>query len=353
MLYEKYEPKSLKDFIGNKKQIAEIMSWLKSAKKPLLLTGQTGSGKTLLIKLIAKEMNYEVTENPDIDELLRASKERSIFYSGKLFVLETGQSSGMRGVSELMKVARPLILITNELYDRRLANIRRLCKVVKLEKLAVVEIANFLKNVCKNKKMKYSDDKILEIAKNCSGDIRAALIDMETYAGDSGHAQGRGVEENIFELLKKLSKADLQTSRRILSDMNIEQVFLWAEENVVNEYRNIEDIALVYELLAKADLFRARIIKRQSWTLQKYYAGLLSASFLKKKKSAFVIYKTPFFARKNHNDSLLEKIGKKLHVSKKEAGYYIGIIKQLYKRDKKIADEFGFGQEDVDSIRVL
>jgi DNA polymerase III delta prime subunit len=271
-----------------------------------------------------------------------ASKARSIFHRGKLIVLEIGQVRDMRGVTELAKSARHLIIVTNDVYDRRLSNLRRACKVVKMEKLNTNDIYRYLKAIVQKEKINFVDSSLMQIARNCNGDIRAALIDLE--AQSSGE---RVIERGIFEVLKSLSSSDLKGSREILSNTDMNQIFIWIEENIADS-GSIEDIASSYEFLAKADMFRARIIRREAWTLQKYYASMLSASFSKTKST---LYKFPTFYRKSNDDALLEKIGSKLHVSKREAASYIGIIKQLYKKDKSIASSFRFDEEDLEKLK--
>lgn len=66
---EKHCPKSLSEFVGNEKQIAEIKTWLANhaSTKPgtklgLMLIGPSGCGKTILASLVPKHLGYQVQE---------------------------------------------------------------------------------------------------------------------------------------------------------------------------------------------------------------------------------------------------------------------------------------------------
>lgn len=123
---ERYTPKSLKDFVGHDKQVAEVKTWLadfkarKSGTAPaILLSGPPGIGKTTLAHLILKQAGFRVIE-------LNASEDRSrgtivekllpalTIQTGKLFgkpaavVLDeidgmTGDNGGLGAVVSLLK----------------------------------------------------------------------------------------------------------------------------------------------------------------------------------------------------------------------------------------------------------
>lgn len=123
---ERYTPKSLKDFVGHEKQVAEVKTWLadfkarKSGTAPaILLSGPPGIGKTTLAHLILKQAGFRVIE-------LNASEDRSrgtiverllpalTIQTGRLFgkpaavVLDeidgmTGDNGGLGAVVSLLK----------------------------------------------------------------------------------------------------------------------------------------------------------------------------------------------------------------------------------------------------------
>ena len=66
-LYQKYAPKSLKEFAGNPSVVEEVRTWAllfenNKNQKPLLINGPPGIGKTALAIVLAQEMGWEMLE---------------------------------------------------------------------------------------------------------------------------------------------------------------------------------------------------------------------------------------------------------------------------------------------------
>ena len=98
MLLDKYEPKVAKQILGNQKQASEIARWLGSWKKgqALIVYGPTGSGKSLSIKIVAKQLGFEIMEShageergkSDIEEIISVSKQQGIFSRKKIILID-------------------------------------------------------------------------------------------------------------------------------------------------------------------------------------------------------------------------------------------------------------------------
>ncbi len=334
MLLEKYKPKTLEEFVGSREQIKEVIDCVKN-KKPLLLSGQTGTGKSLLIKLVAKKLGYECLEMDSISSYMAAFRERSIFHAGKILLVELDMLKDLRSVGNLLKAsAFPVALVTSNLYEKKFQGIRKSCKIVRLMKPSAGMVAAFIKDIRRKEKLNLSDSEIARIAKNCNGDIRSALIDAESGAYERDH------EWNIFETMGKLCSSSVADARSILMSSDSDNIFLWLEENT----SALEN----YELLAKADVFRARILKRQSWELKKYFTLLLSEVAVSTKCGTGLKYPRYFSAK---NQELLEKIAKKTHTSRKKAAAYVQLIKNICEKDSSIAGSLGLSTEELNTLK--
>lgn len=357
MLLEKYRSKSLSDVIGNAKQIMEIKQWLARPAGALLIYGPPGCGKSLCIELIARELGYELVESHAVDErgykelrmsIMKAAEQKSLFYKKKLILIdELELVDSVKAVAEIIHDSKyPVILIASDPYEPKLAQLRKSCRLVKFEKIRTDAIAGFLRAMCGKERIALNEGAVHQIANASNGDVRAAIIDLESC----GAAAPRDKEENIFETLKILFKTmNLSNSRYAVesSEKTPEELFLWLEENIQREYEQPDEIAAAYDCLSKADVVAARIIKRQSWTLQKYYMNFLcSVSFAKTKSySKFTPYIFPRIRYVNSFDSIAEKLSKKLHVSKKDALQYLPLIALI--RNKDMHEELGLNEEEL------
>lgn len=359
MLLETHKPKALKDVIGNARQIMEIKNFLKNWKpdNALLIHGPPGCGKSLCVELIARELGYELVESHAIDargykglgSIMKAGAQQSLFYKKKLILIdELELVDSVKGITEIIQESRwPVILIASNPYEQKLSYLRKSCTLVKFDKIRADYIANLLKSIAAKEGIKLSDGEISQISHACNGDVRSALIDLECNGAP------RDKEENVFETLKILFKTmDINNSRYALasSEKTPEELFLWLEENIPQEYEEPEEIAAAYDCLSKADIVTARIIKRQSWALQKYYGSFLCGVSLAKKQSykKFTAYMFPRIRAARGFEDIAGKISKKLHVSKKEALQYIPLIALI--RNKNLDEKLGLTADELDTL---
>ncbi|MCX6819578.1 MAG: AAA family ATPase [Candidatus Aenigmarchaeota archaeon] len=369
MLLEKYEPKNLSEMISNKKQLEEIVFWIKNwtKGKALLLHGPTGSGKSILVRLIAKQLSlelveYSLCEQPLLaikEDILKTSKQKSLFFKGKLILIdELELISSAKGIIELIKKSeQPLILIAINPYERNLAELRKNCRLVKFSKIRTDSIANFLVNVCKKEGIEYDEGAISQIARMSNGDLRAALIDMEILktkiTTEAVSSLGyREHEESIFNTLKVIFRAmDLNNINIALmnSDKTPEEIMLWLEENIPLEYNDPEEIATAYDYLSKADILASRTIKRQAFSLQKYYSLAAQGVALSKKKlpTKYVLYNAPriFYAKRKE---VPEKLAKALHVSKRDVD--MQLIKLLAEKNPELLQKLGLDEDEKEML---
>jgi replication factor C large subunit len=365
MFPEKHAPSALKDVVGAKQQINDIRKWLTLWKKgsSLIIFGPTGVGKSLVVKLIAKECGYELIESHASDDrtqknfsdLIKSTRQQGLTLRRKIFLIdEVDMLDSVKPITEIIKVSEfPVVLIASDPYSKKLYNIRKKSKLVKFDKVSTADMLKFLLYVCDKEKIVCDTADVSKLARTNNGDLRAALIDLESLERVPVDFLGQREQKgNIFELLKVIMKTKSIDNAKIAmkNSEDIEELILWIGENVCEEYDG-EDLAAAYDYLSKADISHSRIMKRQAWSLQKYFFDLsvLGVAVCKRNPSGrFVMYKPPVF-HYNSNKELLKKIGKKVHTSSKKAGVYVPIIKN--ELDDELSKKFDFDEDDVAALK--
>jgi len=355
MLLEKYQPVSTKEIIGNPSQLAEIRKFLAGWKKgrALLVHGPTGSGKSTAIKLVAQESGYDLVEacsneKRTISDYYNASQQHGIFSRKRIMLFEDLETMPMRGFADLIsRSEHPVICVIGDAYQLP-PDSRKLFRIVKFEKVNDTDLLKFLENICKKECIAAERRRLEQLVKTSNGDIRGLLIDLEMLkrAASIGY---RDNEDNIFSTLKIIFKTMSLDNSKIAVDnceKEPEELMRWLEENIAEEYTDIDTIAMAFDYLSKADIFSSRIIRRQSWSLQKYLSMAAYGTALAKSRPSarFISYRYPVFARKN---AVLEKISKNLHISKRRAAVYIPVLRMLAKKNSDILEELGIDEKEA------
>ena len=345
MLLEKYKPKNTEDIIGQKDVIIKVEDWLKKWKpgKALFLYGPTGSGKTLISEIISKKKGLNLLELNTSDSLtassirgiLGSATKNSSLFKGRIILLndiDSLSNADRGGIEEIIKIIRessyPIVLTADNAYDTKLRSLRNYCELTRLKKIPVNLIEKKLKEIVSKEKLKVSSDLIRKIAVNSNGDIRSAINDLEIADIDLAY---RDKEKDIFETLRTIFNAqDIKTAIQAIesSEKDIDEIFWWIEQNVCNEYEKPEEIADVFDLLSRADLFRSKIMTNQNFRFKKYLRDLIAGIAIIKKKQhhKFVMYKPPdrliFLGRTKASRKEMEEtygnLGELLHCSKRK-----------------------------------
>ena len=392
---EKYRPENFDEFRGSSKKIKEVKDWLENwdsgKKKALLLTGKPGIGKTTLAHILADKNDLELvetnasdvrTKNALKENLEQAVKQRSFFGKGKLILIDEidGMSRSDRGgrkiIKEIIKESRfPVILTANDAYANGMRAIRNLSKTVKLGKVHTNSIAAHLKRICSEEGIEYDKTAIKSLASKASGDMRAAINDLESLAHKYDEITTevvkqlgyRETERDIFEALKILFKTTTAKTASNSSqnlDVDYNEFMEWIRENIPKEYKKEKDVSRAYDNLSQADVFKGRIIRRQNWGLLKYVYDLMTVGVAlskEEKYKGFTRYSYPSKIKKmgkskamrSKRDRIAKKISKKLHISMDDAlGTFMFLKKFLDREDWKesIVKEIDLTEKEVEYI---
>ncbi len=393
---EKHRPKTFEDVKGQEEAIRKIKFFLESfnlhkmtkkPKKALLLHGPPGVGKTTLALVAAREFNAEIFElnasdfrNKDKlkDTLKPALQQMSLVNKTKVILVdEVDGISGTQdrgGIPELISLVEssnfPLIITANDAWSQKLSSLRSKTEMIQLKEMDYKVIREVLMNIIKKENKYIEEESITRISVKANGDIRAAINDLQTISSlvslDAKDAQfdSRNKELDIFKALKKVFQTKASEETLSIYDsvhMPLDEIMLWVEENIPAEYRN-KELAIAYDKLSKADVFKGRIYKQQYWRFMLYQNIFLSygiASAKKENRNGFTKYKKPtrilkiwMNNNKNvHKKSISQKYSKLVHIGGKRAMNEFPIIKKIINSSSKIAQELKLTQEELDYLK--
>ena len=369
----KYAPKSTKEVIGQDRAIAVVTNFIttfkKQKKKALLLYGPPGSGKTCTAYAAARESNAEILEVNASDfrdekklnsSIGRASQQQSLFARSKILLVDeidglfsTKDRGAVPTLVNLIKdSAFPLLLTANNPWDKKYSKLRSACEMVEFTQLSHQAVLSILRDICLKENINYEEKALASLSRRAGGDIRGALIDLQTLAHNDTFTfeqlellgQRRQLDTMFNALLKIFKTTDAFIARTAFNDIDedLEVIQQWIDENLPKEYTKPYDLYRAYEKLSKADVFRGRIMKRQHWHFLAIINVLLSAGIAlskDEKYTAFVRYSpTQRFLkvwranqRYAQRKAIAEKIASKTHCSKKRALHQLPYIQPIFK----------------------
>ena len=361
---EKYAPQKVAEVVGQKKATDQFVIWYRSwqpRKKVALFHGSAGTGKTCLIEALGKEKNLEVIEMnasdfrtaQQIREIIGQSmKQKSLFKKSKIFMIDEidGLASEDRGgTGEIIKIIKeshyPIVITANNPWNPKLRSLRAYCQLIQFGKVNYWDLVKRLQFICEKEDVKCDREVLGLLAKRSEGDLRSAINDLESLARtkkliNSKDLETLGIREretNIFDVLKIIFKTKTALAAK-LSIQNVDkkpdEIFLWVEQNIINEYEKAEEIAKAYEMLSRADIFMQRIKKRQNWKFQKYMIDLMTAGVAVSKKE---MYRK--FSRYQYPDRM-KFLGRTKVKRMEDKENLLELSKQLHCSTKKIKEDF-------------
>ncbi|ADT83902.1 replication factor C large subunit [Thermococcus barophilus] len=370
---EKYRPKRLREIVNQRQALEKVEAWIKQwvhgtpKKKALLLAGPPGSGKTTTVYALANEYKFEVIELNASDErtfekirrYLDAAYTMDIFgRRRKLIFLDEADNiepSGAHEIAKLIDRARnPIIMAANKYWEVP-AEIRNKAEVVEYKRLTQRDIMQALFRIIKAEGIFVPKEIVAEIAKRASGDLRAAINDLQTVvAGGIEDAREvlayRDVEKTIFQALGLIFGSDNAKRAKMATwnlDMTPDELLLWVDENIPYIYYKPEDIAEAYNAISRADIYLGRAKRSGNYGLWKYAIDMMTAGVAVSgvKKKGFLKFYPPKTLRmlkdtkeeRGIRDSIIKKIMKQMHMSKLEAIETMQIFKTIFENNLDVA----------------
>ncbi|MDD5416726.1 MAG: replication factor C large subunit [Candidatus Aenigmarchaeota archaeon] len=314
MLVSRHKPKKIGEIIGNAAALEGIMNYIKTFKtgKAILLYGAPGIGKTIISQVISTNNKINITEVhaselEEIKKIKSSSMMMSLFGGKRIILVDEIDNYTDRGtVAEIISLIKtskfPVILTANDAYDKGLRTLRTYCDLIPFRRIGTLSIAKKLKDVSAKEGVEVSEDAIKSIAESSGGDLRAAINDLQilitkrkkvTKSEIIGFRE-RGI--NVFEAIKVIFKSnEMKEALKAIDscDKDLEEIFWWVEQNITNEYKKPEDIALAYDILSKADIFREKVFIGKNYRMLLYMKNTLASITLIRKDHSYTAYKPP------------------------------------------------------------
>lgn len=370
---EKYRPEKISEIANQEEAKLKLLNFVKNfkkqRKKAMLLFGPTGSGKTALVYALASELKLEILEinasdfrnKQQIQNILgQALKQCSLFAKGKIILVDELEGiSGQEdrgGLQELLKLidttSYPIILVCIDPSQDKFRPLLKKVEKVELKPLDTNSILKILYRIASKEQITISQNALKKIAELSKGDARAAINDLQTLASTTKNIKDSDLESlgfrekeiKIYEALDKLFKT--KDAKNVFNniDLDLDEIFLWLDENLPFLYHGTE-LEKAYEMLSLADLYKGRIRKQQHWRFLSYIYDFISQGIAlakKNKKEFFFRYRQPTRLLKiwlvNQKQAKKKEIAKKLasktHTSVKEAMYDLDFLKIACKNKK-------------------
>lgn len=376
---DKYKPKSEKEVVGQESNIAKLKD-LVLQKKNVLIYGGAGNGKTSCVYALAKDLQFEVIESnasdyrtkEGINSLLgSASSCMSLFKKGKIILIDEVDSlsfqdrGGAAAIAALLKSSSfPIVLIASNPWGSKLSGIRKGCELIEFKELSSSSVYSVLKSICEKEGVEYDEVDLKSMARRSSGDLRAAINDLQTSIIDnkldSIEADERERTENVFNALLLIFKSkNVGDCLNIVDklDIDFDELTLWLDENLPNEYSGW-DLARAYDRLSKADVFKGRIRRWQYWRYFVYQKVLMSAGIAlakREKKKGFVGYRRSNRILKMYianikyakRKAIAGKLARAMHIGERQAIEEIEYLRNSIIKNNDLVEELELSTDEV------
>ncbi len=362
MWTERYRPLSIADVVGNEQAKLEFIIWLdrwKIGAKTALLHGPPGVGKTALVEAAARERGYNLIEmnasdarteaaitrivgraagETSLDATIEGSERNLIFLDEIDGLFGREDQGGVGAIIDLIQRSRsPVVLAANNASEPKLRSLREYCITIRFYEIRPPLIVALLQKICQLEGLSVDSDVLKMIGRSSSGDLRAALNDLQRLAqgrtvlkkSDIPFVSERDRNLDVSRTLQEIfESSDLARALAVQrsSQIDYETLHLLIHDNLPFVKRDVVELSEAYERLSEADVLFGRI-RGEHWGLLGYAIELMLSSALSEgprraTAPALKLIPSKFIrlARTRSERELLEsistKVGKNCHTSR-------------------------------------
>ena len=326
------------------------------------------------------EMNAsDLRDKESIEHIAGAATSNSSLFGGKRLILldeiDGMQSQDRGGASAVLSIIKesnnPVILVANDAYEKKLASIRPACESLEFKKINYLSIAKRLREICAIEKIEFDDEAVKLLAKNCGGDMRSALLDVQSLSPkitieNVTSLSYRERKEKIFSVMSKVFKGKtIPEIREAVDtvDVSLDMLGLWVEENIPRQFDAV-DAANAFNVLSRADIFNGRIMNRQHWGFLKYSIFLSTVGVGLSRSKDYNFFQPLAFPSilsslsrsssvREKRKAIASKMGKKMHCSRSQILQDLPLLKELVLDEKYSKDFIHFFDFDEDDVAYL
>jgi replication factor C large subunit len=378
---EKYRPKSVSEIVGNAEAKTTFINWLekgrKRKKKAVLLYGPAGVGKTALVNAASNQFGFTIIEmnasNKRTEKAInKVGKPATSYVSLDRFSVESkgnilfldevdgvfGQQD-RGGIGAIVKIVKeslvPVVMAANDTDLKKLKPLKRVCLLIRFHPVRIPLIITMLRKICLKENIEAEFEALERIACNSRGDMRSAINDLQSAAAgkeilrlqDTILLKSRNKAVSMYDLLRGVFSAESVGEAATLinlSKVDYDEFLLSVSDNLPLRYTDPVDLAVAYNIVSRADVFRGRV-GTENWRLLKYFFNLLAEAVTVSPKS-FKPFKfifppmrimTLFWTKSKRTklEAICAKIALKCHVSRATAkNDMIPFIKLIVEKEK-------------------
>jgi len=377
---EKYRPKKVADVIGNEEAKAAFVEWLNNkrrTKKAVLLYGPPGVGKTTLVNAAGNDLGLRVIEMNASDtrsekaitkvagratafaalDTFSTESKGNILFMDEVDGIAGNEDRG--GVSAIVKIVEesqiPVIMAANDPDLDKLRPLKKVSTLVRFHQVRIPLIIAMLQRICQKEHLKTEFEALERIAENSGGDVRSAINDLQSLAEtsktltlqDTVVLSARNKDINMEETLRRyFSAKSLLDAAMLLSRLSVDfdDLLMAVGDNLPLRYSDPAELALAYDFVSQADMYRGRI-GTEYWHLLKYFFNSLSqaAAVSPESYKPFTFISPPIRVitlfwtkgRRTMLNAICCKIGQRCHVSRATAKQdFVPFIKVMLTKGK-------------------